>query len=81
VGQLLTDLQWANFTDLNQYSSFIESGRSRTMTQYHAKLEYQTTVFKDWQAALGYNKTRQISTLSLFSFENSGVYLALRYAW
>ena len=81
VGQLLVDLQWANFSDLAKYSNFIDSGRTRTMTQYNAKLEYQLLVLKDWQAALGYNKIRQISNLSLFSFENSGVYVAMRYAW
>jgi hypothetical protein len=81
VGQLLIDLQWINLNDHNKYSDIIESGRSRIMTQYNAKFEYQLPVFKTWQAAFGYNKVRQVSTLSLFTFDNSGPYLSLRYAW
>jgi len=81
VGQVLLDLQWASFNDLNGYSDIIESGRSRIMTQYSAKAEYQYPVTKLWQAAIGYNWINQISNLALFAFNNSGPYIALRYGW
>lgn len=81
VGKVLLDLQWASFNDLNGYSDLIDSGRSRIMTQYSAKAEYQYPLSKVWQAAIGYNWINQISTLELFAFNNSGPYIALRYGW
>ena len=81
VGQVLLDVQWASFNDLNGYSDIIESGRSRIMTQYSAKAEFQYPITKLWQAAIGYNWINQISTLALFAFNNTGPYIALRYGW
>ena len=80
-GQLLLDAQLAYYIDTNGYSNLLESDRLRSISQYSLKGEYQYALNRSWQLVGGYNWVNQISTLSLFGFNSSGPYLALRFGW
>lgn len=81
VGQVLIDSQWASYQDSQGYSSLLQGGSTRLMTQYSVKTEYQYPIRVDMQAVVGYNWVNQLSSLSLFAFNSSGPYFSVRFGW
>jgi hypothetical protein len=80
-GLLNADFEIAKYADSNGYSALLESGRTRTMTRYSTRLEYQHPIARSSHWVIGLEAARQKSNLELFQLQSAGPYLAWRASW